>query len=265
MKAREIEDYLNSLNRSVKPGHESVDGFKTGDPEAEITGIAVGWMSYTWALQEALASGCNLFITHEPTFYDHHDLNAEIERTAITRQKRQFIEQAGLVILRCHDLWDLLPEIGILDSWGQLLELGEEIEHLAYVKIYQSPVTTARDLARRVAQRLQPLGQPGVQLVGRADKPVQRIAIGTGAITPVIHIIERHHPDAVICTDDGIVFWRDAAFAIDGGIPLIIVNHAVSEELGFRNLATLLQKQFPRMKVIHITQGCMYQVLGRYY
>ena len=42
------------------------DGFKYGDPEQEITGIAVCWQSLMESIDAACAKGCNLLITHEP-------------------------------------------------------------------------------------------------------------------------------------------------------------------------------------------------------
>ncbi|NJN43702.1 MAG: hypothetical protein HC806_02505 [Anaerolineae bacterium] len=68
MKAIEINTYLQSL-RSIGPyPHPDVDTFKMGDPHAEIRGIAVGWMSYTWALQKAIELGCNFiyYIMNQP-------------------------------------------------------------------------------------------------------------------------------------------------------------------------------------------------------
>ncbi len=73
---------------------KTVDTFKSGSPEVEVRGIAVSWMSTTAALKTALSAGCNLFITHEPTYYDHYDdpqgWTFDYEGT---RSKRAFIEE----------------------------------------------------------------------------------------------------------------------------------------------------------------------------
>ncbi|MCU0520850.1 MAG: Nif3-like dinuclear metal center hexameric protein, partial [Anaerolineae bacterium] len=107
MRAKDVQVYLRSLNSGWVDLEKTVDTFKCGDPEAEIRGIAVSWMSTTAALRTALAANCNLFITHEPTYYDHYD---DPKGWAFsfegTRAKRAFIEENGLTIIRCHDLWD---------------------------------------------------------------------------------------------------------------------------------------------------------------
>ena len=73
MQAKDLQRYLRSLNGGWMDLDNTVDTFKAGDPEAEISGIAVAWMSTSEALQKAIDLGCNVFITHEPTYYNHHD------------------------------------------------------------------------------------------------------------------------------------------------------------------------------------------------
>lgn len=261
MKARDVQAYLQSLSGDWQYPPDTVDTFKAGDPEAEITGIAVGWMSYTWALQEALELGCNMFITHEPTYYNHRDNDDKIFRFEGVAAKRQFIEDNGLVIVRCHDLWDQIVGIGIPDSWGRMLDLGSAVVSSMHHRVYEVPVQTASAFARHVATQTASLNQPAVQLIGPAEKFVRRVAIGTGAITPFLSFVEDYEIDLGICTDDGIDYWADGAFAIDMGVPLVVVNHMVAEEAGVESLARHLQAHFRDIPVHHIAQRCMYRLI----
>ena len=262
MNAQDVQDYLHSLAGAWRYPEDTVDTFKAGDPAADVRGIAVGWMSYSWALQRALDLGCNLFITHEPTYYNHRDDDASIFRFSGVSAKRQFIEDNDLVIIRCHDLWDQIPEIGIPDCWGNLLNLGRPIAGDIHTRVYATVGITAAELAEQVAERVADYGQPGAQLIGPPDKLVRRVSIGTGAITPYLACVERFDIDLAICTDDGIDYWRDGGFAIDMEIPIIVVNHAVSEAIGIQGLAEQLRRQFPNTPVHHIRQRCMYRLFG---
>ena len=262
MIAQAIQDYLQSLAGDWKYPENTVDTFKSGDPAAEVRGIAVAWMSYTWALQRAIDLDCNLFITHEPTYYDHYDNNPDIFRFSQVLAKRKFIEDHDLVIIRCHDLWDQISDIGIPDSWGTLLQLGRSIDGDAYVRIYETTERTASAIAQQVAMCTKPYGQPGVQLIGSRDKMVRRISIGTGAITPYLDCVEKYQIDLAICTDDGIDYWRDGGFAIDMDIPIVVINHIVSEEIGIESLADQLSQRFPSVPVQHIPQRCMYKLVN---
>ena len=262
MKAQDVQNYLQSLAGDWQYSDNTVDTFKAGDPSTEVRGIAVGWMSYIWALQRALDLGCNVFITHEPTYYNHWDNDLAIFRFPGVRAKRQFIEDNDLVIIRCHDLWDQMPDIGIPDSWGISLDWGRPVDGSTYIRIYDTAGLTAGELAQDVARCTAVYGQPGVQLIGSSDKIVRRVSIGTGAITPYLESVERFAIDLAICTDDGIDYWRDGGFAIDMGIPIIVVNHMVSEEIGVQRLAEELSRRFPAVPVQHINQRCMYRLFA---
>ena len=148
MIAQDVQDYLQSLAGQWQYPADTVDTFKAGDPTAKVRGIAVGWMSYTWALQRALELDCNVFITHEPTYYNHWDNDPALFRFPGAREKRRFIEDNELVIIRCHDLWDQIPDIGIPDSWGKLLDLGRPVDSSTYIRIYDAGGVTAGELAQ---------------------------------------------------------------------------------------------------------------------
>lgn len=123
MQAQEIRDYLHSLDSGWVNWNDTVDTFKAGDPTMDVRGIAVGWTSYTWALERAVELGCNLFITHEPTYYNHRDNDETVFEYEGVRAKRDFIAAHRLTILRCHDVWDQYPGRGCRMRGQNLLVL----------------------------------------------------------------------------------------------------------------------------------------------
>ena len=259
--AGELNSYLNSLGTDWVDMSRTVDTFKSGGPEVEVKGIAVGWMSYTDSLKRALELECNIFITHEPTYYNHRDNDEKIFRFEQVVKKREFIERSKITIIRCHDVWDQYPDIGIPMAWGKLLGLGEPIDGSGYFYAYDGRGQTAVEIARKISTRVKDLGQPGVQFIGPEKKSVRRIVLGTGAITPMFRFIENLDADLAICSDDGFVYWRDGAFAIDNDFPVVLVNHPVSEDHGMKLLAGHLSKVFPQIPVHHIPQRCMYKII----
>ena len=261
MKAREVREYLQSLDGGWVNWERTVDTFKAGDPEMEVKGIAVGWMSYTRALREALEQGCNLFITHEPTFYDHLDRDEEVFRFASAQEKRQLLEENGMVVLRCHDLWDQVPGIGIPDTWAQQLGFTDPVAGEGYYRVYDVSGRTALEVARQVAARTRELGQEAVQLIGPGEAQVTRVAIGTGAITPFQRYLDEYGVDLAICTDDGFSYWRDGGLAIDMELPVIVVNHAVAEINGMKLLAGHLREKFPELPVHVVRQSCAFRLV----
>ena len=59
---------------------QTVDTFKAGDPDTPVTGVATTMMATFDVLERAAASGNNLIITHEPTFYGHLDQTADLAK-----------------------------------------------------------------------------------------------------------------------------------------------------------------------------------------
>lgn len=262
MLARDLQAFFRSLDGGWMDLEQTVDTYKSGGPEVEITGIAVSWMSTRAALARAVELGCNVFVTHEPTYYNHYDdPDSSIFELPGARSKRAFVEESGLTILRCHDLWDQVPEVGIPDAWGQALGLGPAIAGEGYYRVYDVAGRTAGDVARQVAVKSAAFGQQGVQFIGDPDQPVSRVAIGTGAITPLFTYVAEFDVDLAICTDDGFTYWQHGAYAMDAGLPVIIVNHATSEEPGMMRLANTIQNQFPFVPVHFIPRGCVYRML----
>lgn len=261
MKGRDIEAHLRSLNGGWVDYRNSVDNWKAGNPDAEVTGIAVGWMSYTWALEKAAALGSNLFITHEPTFFHHLDNDPDVLSRPECKSKLAVIEALGLSVLRCHDLWDQYPGIGIADSWGLKLGLGEPIDGSGYFRVYDGRGREAVEIARELACRVRDLGQPGVHLIGSPRRVIHRIVTGTGAETPYYEMLTNYRADLVVCADDGLWYWRDGAHAIDNGHNIVVFHHHVSEDYGMKLLADHLERTFSQTSVHFIPQTCMYQLV----
>lgn len=260
MIAQDLHDHMRQLGTWVAWEH-SCDGFKAGSPAADIERIAVCWQSTFPMLRKAHEYGCNLFVTHEPTYYAHMDDNPDVFRHEHARQKREFLEQTGMVVYRCHDVWDRMPKVGILDSWAKGLGFdGDAIAVSPYYACY-SYAGTVQDLAHRISSRTKELGQPGVQVTGDLSLPVSAVAIGTGAITNIIDMAAMG-ADAVIVTDDGFLHWQGGAWAADRDLPLIVVNHAVAEEWGMQNLARYIGQTFADTPVRYIPFGCPFTVIA---
>ncbi len=259
MKAIDLHNHMKKIGTWVD-WENTVDRFIIGDPGTEVTGIAVAWQSRTDALKEAVKRGCNLFVTHEPTFYRHREDSDSIFSDPQAAAKKLFILDNGLVIYRCHDVWDQMPEIGIVDSWAKLLGLGRRVASAQFTAVHESPARTLGELAKHVAAATEYVGQPWVEMVGDPEKAVSKVGIGCGAIIRVRDMIDLG-ADVIIGTDDGTRYWYTGAWALETGTPLIIVNHASSEEPGLRNLAAYIAEQFMPVKTEFIPQGCMYRVV----
>jgi putative NIF3 family GTP cyclohydrolase 1 type 2 len=266
MTAQELSTWLRSRHAVPEP---SVDRVIAGDPQREVRAIAVMWLPSWPALRAAATGGANVVVAHEPTFYTHHDLDGFAEAFAgippatraameATRDaKRSWLEQAGLTVIRCHDVLDAMRG-GVVDSLAAALgfsppDYATEAPHFRVVRL--AAATRAGDVAQRLATRFAELGQPGVAFYGDPERPVRSIGLGTGyGNDPLQHFALG--ADLALAIDDRIKTWCEPAWAGDSGYPIVVVNHGTAEEWGVRRLATLIARAHPEIPLRLVAQGC---------
>lgn len=251
MNTNDIHKHLLEKAPWVDPA-TTVDTVKAGDPTKEIKSVAVGWMSTMANLQLAHEKGCDLFITHEPTFW-HHSQDEEPSRTEVPGiAKQKFLDETGLAILRIHDIWDPWPEIGIRDSWATGLGLEKRIaeDPSKYVATYEMHETSLEAFVKHVAMKVAPLGQDSVWVIGEPNWRVSHPAVGTGCGTPGLEMISEGADVLLVC-DDGFSYWSRGERFFEMGVASIMVSHATSEMWGMENLALYISKTFPELQVTY--------------
>lgn len=255
--AKKVNDYLRSLIDVKEP---SVDRIIIGDPDTEVKKIGTAWMPYWETCREAVNKGINVLIVHEPTFYSHWDMDEkEGDYPDLREKKAEWIMDNGLVIIRCHDVWDKYPETGIPFALGQALGFSNKdiIRSETYYNVYKTTPLPAIDMAARFASILKEVGQPGVAFYGEKNREISSIGIGTGCICDPRQFMHLD-PDMFVAIDDSVRTWVQTTFARDTGKPLVVINHGTSEEYGIRLLSKHLSNAFSDYEVIHIEQGCTY-------
>jgi len=280
MKAQDILNHFKS-NGSWVNWEKTVDQILFGDPKVEVNGIAVSWMPTFSNLSKAVDEGCNIFITHEALFAAKiddtgniidcpivKDLHArwiagkrKLEKDDIWIKKMEWLEEKNLTVIRCHDFWDSYPDIGVHGAWAKWLGYTKPpIKVDNYYELHEIQETTLEELCKEILEKIRPLGQDSIQVIGDLDKKISRITLGTGAASNYrdMHVFGG---EAIILTDDGTLLWESGQWAKDTGIPLIIVNHSLSEEPGMRSLAKYLKKIFPDIPVLQIPVGCIFKCI----
>ena len=244
--------------------NNTTDTFKSGDPSRSVKKVAVAWKASWDALREAVSKGADLFISHESICVNAKNGSTEQEVVfALPSEKEKFdwLAKTGLVVYRCHDVWDRFPKIGIRDTWQRELKFGNKIvvDQYPYYVTEVAPLTVG-DLAKHLIKQLKPLGQNGVLVSGNMEKKVSRIGTGTGQNNDSVGL-KNAGADVGIMTDDGYLHVRMGVHASELDFPTIIVNHGVSEEWGIMNLARYVKEVFPSVEVFHIPQYCPYTVV----
>src|SRR5438270_6081843 len=224
---------------------DTVDTFKAGNPEAPVTGIAVTMMATLDVLKRAAASGNNLIITHEPTFFSHLDKADELaegETDPVLAEKRAFIEKHGLIIWRFHDHWHARKPDGI--QAGMVHALGwEKFQDPANEHLFTVPRTTVEVLAAELKARL---GIRVVRVVGEPHMHVTRVAMSPGAAGFGSETRALEIPDIEVLVVGETREWETVEYVADAVTEgkhkaLIILGHIPSEQAGMEECTRWLK------------------------
>ncbi len=240
-----------------QPTGPTVDGIIAGAPAAVVTGIVTTFLASQYVLEQAVALGANLVITHEGLYYSHHTNMDALVNNSVFLKKKAWIEDSGLVIYRYHDyIHRCLPD-RITDGLVKALEWQDDVEELLpEATILQIPTVDLRELVSAVKQKL---GLPYVRVIGDPSAQVSRVAVtvgyrGGGAVA--IPLFENKALDVVI-TGEG-PEWETPEYVRDAmhqgsRKALILLGHAASEEPGMQRFAMQLQAVVPDVPVHFIS------------
>lgn len=249
-----IQDIINCLesqgewvNRDCTRDHILI-----GDTQIDIDQVYVCWVATLDVIEKAIENNCHFIITHENLFY----MNGTTVPTAILdaqRKKMDLLEDHHITVYRCHDLWDLYPELGVRDQWASLLELPFDSapSSKSFLRVSQKFDMTVCQLAQHIAKCIEAYDEFGVEVIGNLDQKVHCLGIGTGACTDVVEMVKLG-ADICLVSDDGINNWVHTQWAMDHHIPLIVINHLTSEAPGIEKLSEYLSEKFPTIQFEYI-------------
>jgi putative NIF3 family GTP cyclohydrolase 1 type 2 len=173
-----IRHVIDRILSEVPPGPEdTVDTIKAGNPDQPVTGVVTTFLASAEVLDEAIARGANLVITHEPTFYNHRDRVDWLRGDEVYEHKRRLLEDSGIVVWRFHDGIHRFEPDGIVA--GVLEELGwQEYAHPDDPRVCEIPPVTLRELAALFEERL---GTKRVLAVGDPRRRYRTVGLMVGA------------------------------------------------------------------------------------
>ena len=266
MKAYELHNYLISLKIREKtlddilPRYNilEVDRITYGDPYREIEGVTVCWMPYVETILRAKELVANVLVAHEPTFYDHWDLEGSFHDTSAIEKKKRILDESEITIIRCHDVWDVFPDRGILSAWGELLGLNDVKKMVNPFAIYNVKKQSAFDYALGVLEKVSTLDQECISFCGDPNRIINTVGIGVGCYSDPFQMYQLG-ADLAITVDDISRAWIIGEWCRDTGNPAIIVEHSIAEEPGQASLSAFLREKFPDIKFHYIQQGYSYK------
>lgn len=247
---------LMKQNLTCSWSEKTVDTFKAGNPEHEITGIVCTFMATVNVLKHAAEQGCNLVITHEPTYYNHLDSKEKLENDPVYAAKQAIIDEHNLIVFRFHDHWHRTTPDGIYVGmnrkmkWETYLVEGEK-------NIYDFPGFKLSDVSTHLKSVFP---EANMRVIGDLKLKIARAAFSAGAPGSATHfkLLQRGDINLLVIGEapewETIEYVRDA---VQTGLPrsLIILGHSVSEEAGMEYCAEWMRTFIKDIPVFFIPAG----------
>ena len=261
--ARELVQRIrdDAARRGYVWADKTVDTFKAGDPDVVLSAVATSWMSTTEAIRAAAGQGCNLLVTHEPTFWNHLDVHPNGHQDdPVYRSKIRLIAESGMTIWRFHDHHHRAFESDpIFDAFLRSVGWKESTRHSG-LRAETEIEGTLRDVADAIARAL---GTRAVRIIGNPDAPIHRIGYGGHMLGPSV-LRPYESCDAVLVGEirdwDAFEFFRDSQAAGEGKA-LIILSHRDLETAGSDALASWIGGLVPEVPVVAVPSAATFEVL----
>ena len=262
MKAFEI---MNTMFALAEAGdyRNTCDTCKAGDPEREVTRVAVTMFATPEVIRQAAEWGAELLITHEPTYYNHMDHHSTV---AVECAKRKLIEATGMVLYRYHDhphgtKPDIIGE-GMLRDMALAGEVSYT-ETFDLVRVKLECATTPRELAAILEKNLD---LAHIRIAGAADTPMKKVSCMFGTPGGVYEELQRDDCEIMItgeaCEWALCEYVRDAS-QLGFAKALLVPGHIGSERNGMIYTADLVKKLFPALEVKYFECGEVYTYTDR--
>lgn len=247
MKVQDIIDCVLEESCGGRKIEQTCDVLASGNPDMKVTGIVTTFTATVDVIQEAIALGANLIISHEPTYFTGADKVEWLKNDPVYEAKKKLIEDNRITIWRFHDHMHMAKSDLIYD--GLVQELGWEEKKIdpASPFVYAIEATTVGELATFFKDKL---GMDKVRIVGKSDTPCSRIGIlvgggslGLGREEMPMEMMREKELDVMVCGE--ITEWTLCAYVNDAAMlgmnkAMIVVGHERTEEWGMKYLAELL-------------------------
>jgi len=260
MNVKEIVNLILT-NCNIPLLEKTCDRLMAGSWNSEVTGIVTTFMATVDVIQESIARGANLIITHEPTYFTGADQTDWLAEDDVFLLKQKLITENKLNIWRFHDHMHITKPDKIYVGLNKELN-WDQYNIPGKPHCYVLPATTVEELSTFLKGKLD---VKAVQIVGKKDAKIERVgflvgggSLGLGSEQMPMELMRNENLDVVICGE--ILEWTLCAYVRDAsqlGLNknMIILGHNRTEEVGMKYLPEWLATLVPNIDISFVEAG----------
>jgi putative NIF3 family GTP cyclohydrolase 1 type 2 len=233
------------------------DGFKMGDPDVTLTGIATCFQPTFSVLRRAAAAKRNLVISHECVFWDGFDPIEVVKDDPVAKAKIRFVEQNKMAVWRIHDHWHARKPDPIFRAMAR--KLGWESYYTdVRPRHYTIPEMSLEEVARHIQNRIE---TKNVVVVGDPKMRVKTVGDQTHILSAVLPGLRNF--DVVMAGEtpqyDTFEYVRDAV-ALGQQKAVLMISHEGLEEWGMEAFVDWFKPSVPEVPIEWISTGDPFNV-----
>lgn len=256
MKAFEIMNDIIGVD-FLKQNEKTIDTFKIGNAEKEVTKIGVCFIATPEVIANAKEWGADLLITHEPTFYNHGDT---LDDTSLCAKKCALVKESDLAICRYHDSMHFRAEDLIDCGFATALGLQGRFDGEGVFLLEDE--TTPLCLAKAIEERLQ---IQHVRIIGSRKGRVEKLQFALGARGSKPFLAFRENDCQVLLAGE-MSEWFDGEPIRDlaqMGVQktILLLGHVGSERDGMKKLARVIDQKYDGAQAKYFECGELYTYL----
>jgi putative NIF3 family GTP cyclohydrolase 1 type 2 len=238
-----------------------IDDFLYGDPDIELKNIAAAMMATQDVLEKAVKKECNLIITHEPLFYNHHHKFENLLDDAVYKSKEAYLRNNRLCVFHLHD--------NLHNSDFNFIDVGmaKKLDWEKYriggsFKKFRIPEAKLERILGTLNVNLQPTA---IKYVGDKDAVYENVVVSWGFLMMEngVKLINSYENSVLITGETH--EWEFVEYVHDAtqmGFKkaLIIIGHIPSEACGVEFFCNYLQEMFPARSIFYIKTNDLFKM-----
>lgn len=250
MLLKELISHFDSLWPQASKEEWDRPGLMLGSPKQDISKVLLSVDVTREVMEEAVALGCNLVLSHHPMFMRGA---FELSESGFKGSLAALATRSNIAVFSAHTNADFQPG-GVTDSLARQLGLTN-IKPLAstssHVVVGDVTESTLLDFARIVARKIPAVAQ-GIRVSGDPNRLVSKVAVLAGAGDSYLTEVARSEADLYITSDLRHHPAQDFAqqSQLDGGPALMDIAHWAAEWVWLDSAKSQLEKLIPQVEFV---------------
>ncbi len=254
LKAENLKNFIESNSPAPLNGDEY--GYVFGNENIAIENVGFVWRLSIEILNEMINDNINIVISHEAVFQKEIKSKWSDDLTSFAieynNKLKELITRNNMVVYRYHSNFDAWKNIGVADSFAELLNLNNLIDKGKFSRVYSINEIKSYDYFNS----LKNIFKADIRFFGDKNKNINRVGIMIGGFGANQHLmpfeLDEMNADIIIMGD---MTEKVLINSLSLDIPVIETLHSETEEFSLKKIMAFLAHKFNTLQFKFYNSG----------